>query len=121
MKFWVRLRMNIRGQDGRIRVQKSFKLPLADLVPHKVHLRENVDVRNFQHDHATHRTERPSKKLCLIDDECGLKEIRRAEVERHVTCEMLGQVRQDGDVRVEFYLAGTVEYCETFFAGFTEL
>lgn len=113
--------MNIRGQDGWIWVQESFKLPFTDLVPHKVHLRENVDMRNFQHDHATHRTERPSKELCLIDDECGLKEICRAEVERHVTREMLGQVRQDGDVRVEFYLARTVEYCETFFAGFTEL
>jgi len=81
-------------------------------------------VGNFEHDHGGHSGEGSGKEFGLVDDEGGFHEVGGAEAEVVSGPQVFGEGGEDGNVRVEFNLPGTVEDYEGFFVtgaeGFVE-
>jgi len=98
-------------QQLHVDVDETLQLFPSQNVLDLVHLAQDVDVRDLEHDHGGHGAQGAREELGLVDGEGALEQVGRAEgdVERSLAGQERHERRQDGDVRVQLDLARHVE------------
>lgn len=100
-----------------VRVEEPFELPFRHRSLDQIHLRQDVDVWDLEHDHGAHCGEGAGEEFGAVDDEGGFEEVGGAEgdVEGAEAGQVVDEAGHDGDVGVELDLAGEVDDDEIFF------
>lgn len=98
-------------QEEGIGSDEALQVLFAHLVLHEVHLGEDVDVRDLEHDHGRHGAQRAREELCAVDDKGRLEQVGGAEADVEVARlgEEARQGGQDRHVRVQLNLARHVK------------
>ena len=75
MKFGVRLGMDICSNNTGVRVQKPLEFPFWNLISDKIHLRKDVEMGYFEHDHGRHCREGACEEFGLVYHKGGFEQV----------------------------------------------
>lgn len=98
-------------EQGDVGREEALEVLPADLVLDEVHLGQDVEVGDLEHDHGAHGAQGAGEELGAVDDERGLEQVGGAEadVEGPRPRQELHERRQDRHVRVQLDLARHVD------------